>query len=93
MVVQEFKGRVGGVKFEAVDTTGAGDAFIGGILNILASYPNLYKVQLGKFFCFWVAILCFVFSISLSHKLFGFANSCVFCCYYCCDNENYGTNT
>nr|POE50269.1 putative fructokinase-7 [Quercus suber] len=35
------KGRVGGVKVEAVDTTGAGDAFIGGILNILASYPNL----------------------------------------------------
>ena len=41
MVVQEFKGRVGGVKVEAVDTTGAGDAFIAGILNILASYPNL----------------------------------------------------
>ncbi|XP_065629615.1 uncharacterized protein LOC136067527 [Quercus suber] len=40
----EFKGRVGGVKVEAVDTTGAGDAFIGGILNILASYPNLYKI-------------------------------------------------
>ena len=52
MVVQEFKGRVGGVKVEAVETTGAGDAFIGGILNILASYPNLYKVQLNKFFCF-----------------------------------------
>ena len=52
MVVQEFEGRVGGVKVEAVDTTGAGDTFIGGILNILASYPNLFNVQLGKFFCF-----------------------------------------
>ena len=33
MVVQEFEGRVGGVKVEAVDTTGAGDAFIGGIFE------------------------------------------------------------
>nr|POE50273.1 putative fructokinase-7 [Quercus suber] len=43
---KEFKGRVGGVKVEAVDTTAVGDAFIGGILNILVSYPNLYKVHL-----------------------------------------------
>ncbi|KAF3966986.1 hypothetical protein CMV_008966 [Castanea mollissima] len=32
-----------GFKAEAVDTTGAGHAFVGGILNILASDPNLYK--------------------------------------------------
>ena len=45
MVVQEFEGRVAGFKVKAVDTTGAGDAFAGGILNILASNPNLYKVH------------------------------------------------
>ena len=45
MVVQEFEGRVAGFKVKAVDTTGAGDAFVGGILNILASNPNLYKVH------------------------------------------------
>jgi fructokinase len=50
--LQEFKGRVVGVKVDAVDTTGAGDAFVGGILNILTSDPNLYKVQLNTSFAF-----------------------------------------
>ncbi|KAK9075293.1 hypothetical protein SSX86_003616 [Deinandra increscens subsp. villosa] len=40
---QKFKGRVPGVKVKPVDTTGAGDAFVGGILSILASDTNLYK--------------------------------------------------
>ncbi|KAI3783905.1 hypothetical protein L1987_42995 [Smallanthus sonchifolius] len=40
---QQFKGRVPGVKVKPVDTTGAGDAFVGGILSILASDTNLYK--------------------------------------------------
>jgi len=40
---QQFKGRVPAVKVKAVDTTGAGDAFVGGILNILASDMNLYQ--------------------------------------------------
>ncbi|KAL6322488.1 hypothetical protein AAG906_009787 [Vitis piasezkii] len=40
---KEFKGRVTGVKVKAVDTTGAGDAFVGGILNSLAADLNLYK--------------------------------------------------
>ncbi|KAF8379382.1 hypothetical protein HHK36_028816 [Tetracentron sinense] len=38
-----FKGRVAGVKVKAVDTTGAGDAFVSGILNSLASDLNLYQ--------------------------------------------------
>lgn len=42
--MQEFKGRVAGVKVNAVDTTGAGDAFVGGLLNSLAADLNLYKV-------------------------------------------------
>ncbi|XP_076937375.1 putative fructokinase-7 [Bidens hawaiensis] len=40
---QKFKGRVSGVKVKPVDTTGAGDAFVGGILSVLASDTNLYK--------------------------------------------------
>ncbi|KAL6569439.1 hypothetical protein OROMI_013953 [Orobanche minor] len=38
-----FHGKVHGVKVQQVDTTGAGDAFIGGLLNSLASDPELYK--------------------------------------------------
>ena len=41
---QQFKGRVPGVKVKAVDTTGAGDAFVGGLLYSLASDVNLYQV-------------------------------------------------
>ncbi|GAV76674.1 PfkB domain-containing protein [Cephalotus follicularis] len=40
---QQFNGRVAGIKVQAVDTTGAGDAFMGGILNSLAANLNLYK--------------------------------------------------
>lgn len=38
-----FKGRIGSVKVKPVDTTGAGDAFVGGFLNSLASDLNLIK--------------------------------------------------
>lgn len=41
---KEFKGRVPGVKTKAVDTTGAGDSFVSGILNCLAADQNLIKV-------------------------------------------------
>ncbi|KAF6160324.1 hypothetical protein GIB67_019093 [Kingdonia uniflora] len=40
---KEFKGRVAGVKVKAIDTTGAGDAFVSGLLSSLASDLNLYK--------------------------------------------------
>ncbi|KAJ8771513.1 hypothetical protein K2173_026690 [Erythroxylum novogranatense] len=40
---KEFKGRVAGVKVKPVDTTGAGDAFVGGILSKLASDTDLFK--------------------------------------------------
>lgn len=33
-----------GVKVAAVDTTGAGDAFVGGLLNSMASDPDIYMV-------------------------------------------------
>uniref|UniRef100_A0A5B6YQS6 fructokinase n=1 Tax=Davidia involucrata TaxID=16924 RepID=A0A5B6YQS6_DAVIN len=40
---KQFKGRVLGVKVKPVDTTGAGDAFVGGILHSLASDISLYQ--------------------------------------------------
>ncbi|KAM7512051.1 hypothetical protein LguiB_010926 [Lonicera macranthoides] len=40
---KEFHGRVSGVEVKCIDTTGAGDAFVGGLLHYLASDLNLYK--------------------------------------------------
>ncbi|KAM1063446.1 hypothetical protein TB2_027132 [Malus domestica] len=40
---KEFKGKVAGIKTDAVDTTGAGDSFVAAILNSLGSDINLYK--------------------------------------------------
>uniref|UniRef100_A0A6N2LEA3 Carbohydrate kinase PfkB domain-containing protein n=1 Tax=Salix viminalis TaxID=40686 RepID=A0A6N2LEA3_SALVM len=39
----EFSGRVKGVKVDAVDTTGAGDAFVAGILSQLAKDLSLLQ--------------------------------------------------
>ncbi|XP_074308346.1 putative fructokinase-6, chloroplastic isoform X2 [Silene latifolia] len=44
---KEFSGRVGGVKVDAVDTTGAGDAFVAGILFQLAADIDLIKNEDG----------------------------------------------
>ncbi|MBA0713619.1 hypothetical protein Golax_012644 [Gossypium laxum] len=38
-----FKGRVPGIKDKPVDTTGAGDAFVSGLLNSLASDSKLFQ--------------------------------------------------
>ncbi|KAI3764490.1 hypothetical protein L2E82_14499 [Cichorium intybus] len=40
---KDFHGKVGGVKVKCVDTTGAGDAFVGGLLYNLASNIQLFK--------------------------------------------------
>ncbi|KAJ0558866.1 putative fructokinase [Helianthus annuus] len=40
---KRFKGRVDGVKVKPVDTTGAGDAFVSGILSFLASDTSLLE--------------------------------------------------
>ncbi|KAG8390281.1 hypothetical protein BUALT_Bualt01G0067300 [Buddleja alternifolia] len=40
---KQFKGRVSGVKVKPVDTTGAGDAFMGAVLYCLASDVNLIE--------------------------------------------------
>ncbi|XP_076934280.1 putative fructokinase-7 [Bidens hawaiensis] len=42
---KDFHGKVGGIKVKCVDTTGAGDAFVGGVLNSLASNPQLLKYE------------------------------------------------
>ncbi|KAL5727780.1 fructokinase [Ranunculus cassubicifolius] len=44
---KKFKGKVRGVKVKSVDTTGAGDAFVSGILTSFASDLNLYQDE-GK---------------------------------------------
>ncbi|KAA8539856.1 hypothetical protein F0562_026548 [Nyssa sinensis] len=43
---KQFKGRVLGVKVKPVDTTGAGDAFVGGLLHGLASDINLFQDEM-----------------------------------------------
>lgn len=40
---KKFHGRVGGFRVKALDTTGAGDSFVSGLLTHLASNPDLYK--------------------------------------------------
>ncbi|XP_054801444.1 probable fructokinase-7 [Prosopis cineraria] len=40
---KEFKGRVAGVKVKAVDTTGAGDSFVGGLLYSVASDLSIFQ--------------------------------------------------
>lgn len=44
---KDFSGRVKGIKVDAVDTTGAGDAFVAGILSQLASDVSLLQDE-GK---------------------------------------------
>nr|KJB08531.1 hypothetical protein B456_001G087000 [Gossypium raimondii] len=42
-IIKEFSGKVKGLKVEAVDTTGAGDAFVAGTLSQLASDLSLIQ--------------------------------------------------
>lgn len=42
---QELKGRVPGIEVNAIDTTGAGDSFVGGLLYALAADPHLHEVM------------------------------------------------
>jgi len=42
--MQKFKGTVAGVKVKAVDTTGAGDAFVSGIIYSLACDQSIFQV-------------------------------------------------
>lgn len=44
---QQFKGMVPSIPVKAIDTTGAGDAFVGGLLYNLACDVNLYQVCLS----------------------------------------------
>lgn len=40
---KQFKGRVEGIKVKCVDTTGAGDAFVSGMLTMLSADMDLYQ--------------------------------------------------
>ncbi|XP_058085571.1 probable fructokinase-7 isoform X1 [Magnolia sinica] len=55
---KQFKGRVGAIKVKAVDTTGAGDAFVSGILSILVSDPDLLKDEKKLREALWFANVC-----------------------------------
>jgi len=57
--VQAFKGRIGGVKVKPVDTTGAGDAFVSGILYSIATDQTIFQVLLN-FDLFWLCRLSLV---------------------------------
>ncbi|KAG4161874.1 hypothetical protein ERO13_D01G083200v2 [Gossypium hirsutum] len=57
-----FKGRVPGIKDKPVDTTGAGDAFVSGLLNSLASDSKLFQVMFLAVFLLEVPLKVLVFS-------------------------------
>jgi fructokinase len=42
--LQKFKGKVGGFSVSPVDTTGAGDSFVGALLKAVAKDPSIFDV-------------------------------------------------
>ncbi|KAF8008636.1 hypothetical protein BT93_K2334 [Corymbia citriodora subsp. variegata] len=63
-IIKDFKGRVGGVTVKTLDTTGAGDAFVGGILYCLASDLNLYKDEKRLREALYFANVCGAISVT-----------------------------
>jgi len=42
--MQNFKGRVSGFSVKPIDTTGAGDSFVGALLRDVARDPSIFEV-------------------------------------------------
>ncbi|XP_061361097.1 probable fructokinase-7 [Gastrolobium bilobum] len=55
---QEFRGRVAGVKVKPIDTTGAGDAFVSGILYSIASDQSILKDEKRLRMALYFANIC-----------------------------------
>lgn len=50
--LQDFSGKVKGLTVSPVDTTGAGDAFVGGLLTALVRDLNLFEVCMPNLLVF-----------------------------------------
>lgn len=48
-VVQDFKGSVSGFAVKTIDTTGAGDAFVGSLLVSIAKDNSIFEVNFISF--------------------------------------------
>ena len=60
--MQEFKGRVSGFSVKTVDTTGAGDAFVGALLVSMAKDTDaIFHVRIYSFY-----FILFYFSYFMS---------------------------
>ena len=63
--MQSFKGKVSGFSVKTVDTTGAGDAFVGALLVSIAKDTNIFRVIiLYPLTLTLVGFIIFHFSIS-----------------------------
>lgn len=49
--MQSFKGRVSGFSVKTIDTTGAGDAFVGALLVSMAKDTSIFHVFILFYFC------------------------------------------
>lgn len=56
---KDFKGSVPGFKVDTIDTTGAGDAFVGSLLVNVAKDDSIFHVRKEAFFTYTCRICCF----------------------------------
>jgi hypothetical protein len=71
--MQEFKGRVSGFSVKTVDTTGAGDAFVGALLVSMAKDTDaIFHVRIYSFYFIYFFLFheFFFFFLELINLLF-----------------------